>query len=526
MEKNSKKTSDIFVERLLGLFGQLDVEELKKDMDRASKLTEKENTKFIKLFIQKYSKMKLDEKTCKDIHYEIISKLINTREDFSIFMRIYMLTEDKVEAEALRHHYILKAKKLNKAENGDLISETYVKFGISLSCIYDLKSYYDKFIKGIFRYLQLSFKEQYLYGYIKMDYFNPSDFKFYKDNSQSLENSLNKMIFDMKRIIHEHTDEASKKNSTESKLIMDEKRFRILLTGSHLARNEAAKNIYKECQSNDEILLQIKKLIDNTQINENEELYNNLLLFEDNVKNYIIKENQKITKAELEKTIANHKTEEYLNLKKIKEIEEEFQNLKNENKELENNINDLKTTINKHEATIKSQQTIINQHEANIKSQQATTVELKAKIEFMEPIVLSLICRKAINHSIIQILRKHKKELKVVLVNLPNNEIKYDITFIDSVNNVSPKELNDLINKIFLRKDLFNKDSHLVDKALPPFIQDLWDKIKKHLELNPNEIKAFDTIINNEIKSSFVFGGEDMSIKDYLKNVNLSDFGK
>ena len=109
-----------------------------------------------------YSNPKFDKDTTKEINTEIISKLVNTREDFVVCMEIYMSTEDKIEAEALRQHHILKEKKLTKLENGDLNGDTYVKFGISLSCIFDPKSYYEKFIKGMFRYFQLSFKENYL----------------------------------------------------------------------------------------------------------------------------------------------------------------------------------------------------------------------------------------------------------------------------------------------------------------------------------------------------------------------------
>ena len=109
-----------------------------------------------------YSNPKFDKDTTKEINTEIISKLVNTREDFVVCMEIYMSTEDKIEAEALRQHHILKEKKLTKLENGDLNGDTYVKFGISLPCIFAQKSYYDKFIKGMFRYFQLSFKENYL----------------------------------------------------------------------------------------------------------------------------------------------------------------------------------------------------------------------------------------------------------------------------------------------------------------------------------------------------------------------------
>ena len=87
-------------------------------------------------------------------------------------MEIYLATEDKTDSEALRHHYILKEEKLTKVTNGYTNGNTYVKFGVSFACLFNQKSYYDKFINGILRYFQLAFKEKFLYEYIKLDYFN------------------------------------------------------------------------------------------------------------------------------------------------------------------------------------------------------------------------------------------------------------------------------------------------------------------------------------------------------------------
>ena len=151
---------------------------------------------------------------------------------------------------------------------------------------------------------------------------------------------------------------------------------------------------------------------------------------------------------------------------------------------------------------------------------------MKEKVEFMEPIVLSLITRKAINHSIIKILKMYKNKIKVRKDELPNNDVKLHIAFIDSVNNISPNELNALFDKLFERKDEFNKDSHLVEKDLTTFFLNFWDKIVEHLKLNQNEITAFNVIINNDIGSNFRFDADDISVKDYLKSVYDNEFGK
>lgn len=119
---------------------------------------------------------------------------------------------------------------------------------------------------------------------------------------------------------------------------------------------------------------------------------------------------------------------------------------------------------------------------------------------------------------------KYKKNIKVTYKYI-NNDIIYNITFKDSENNISKDELNNLLDNLFNKKDEFNDISHLVNKVIPYFISDVWTTMKKHLKLKPNEIIAFDVIITDEIKSGFKFGDDDVSIKNYLKNVNINEFG-
>ena len=143
---------------------------------------------------------------------------------------------------------------------------------------------------------------------------------------------------------------------------------------------------------------------------ENDELYDNLLLFKDNILNYLQKEKEKLIEADI-----------FLNIKQIRDLrqennkllkaKEEVNKLKLEENKLENKINALETLINKHETTLKTHEASLKTHEATLKTHEdtlkthETTInELKGKVEFMEPIVLSLISTKAINHSIIKIL--------------------------------------------------------------------------------------------------------------------------
>ena len=339
------------------------------------------------------------------------------------------------------------------------------------------------------------------------------------------------MLADIKRVISEYSNEIENKTLKESKNIMRRDIYRAFIVGAFLRTNEEAKNIYDKCKNNDEILSEVNKLINKANEDKNEELYDYLLLLKTNIENYLEKEKENLTKADLEKSLSKSNEENYLHLmnindlkeenKDLKQIKEEVSKLKQDNNRLntivinletskknkettiknyETTINNLATTVNNHETTIKNQETTIKNYETTINNHEAKINELNEKVGFMEPIVTSLICRKALNHAIIQILQKNKKDLKVERHDLSNNDYTYDITFIDSVNNISKEELNNLINKIFNKKDKFNDDSHLIQKDLPSFIHDVWEKVIQHLELNENELAAFNAIITNEIK--------------------------
>ena len=151
--------------------------------------------------------------------------------------------------------------------------------------------------------------------------------------------------------------------------------------------------------------------------------------------------------------------------------------------------------------------------------------KLEEKVDFMESIILAIICRKAINYCVIKILENYKKKIKVTVETLPNNDFTYHIAFIASVNSISKDTLNNLMDDLFSKKDIYNKDSHLINKDVPTSIENLWDKIVQHLKLSKIEKDAFDAIITNEMRDGFNFGDEDKSVKNYLKSVNIDDFG-
>ena len=150
---------------------------------------------------------------------------------------------------------------------------------------------------------------------------------------------------------------------------------------------------------------------------------------------------------------------------------------------------------------------------------------MKEKVEFMEPIVLSLICRKVLNYSIIKILEKYKRNIKVTVKINTIGETNYDIRFCSPVNNIDIVTLNIWLNNLFFRKDGFNSNSHLVNKDLPSFIPNIWEKVKESLNLDLGGAAIFDSLITEDIKSGFNFKADDVSINSYLKSVNINEFG-
>jgi len=532
MSKNEKNSEEKFIQMLVKLFYKADQNKFRKDIEQVKKMENK--SKFLNTFLKKYSNSQMDSQTCQQMLHDIISKLINLRKDFVPFMKIYMITDDKIKAETLRNYSILKKEKLRKVENGDTDNLPYFEFEVNLSCVYDIESYYQTFIKGILNYFQMAFKENYLYEYIEIDYFrNLKESKLYKENISSLENSINKMLIDIDRVIFELSYKDENKNEENNEHKMTKSKFEILQFKAGLHTNKEIGNIFNRCKNDDEILKTVDKLL---EINKEGELHLPLLAFRDDIEVYIKKEKEEIEKANLKKTISSNYAEIFFNQKQIRDLQKEnnvLYKLKDEIKELKEQNNQLKTNNNNLNNKYKDLITKYN----NLNSKYGNLVTevnvLKEKVEFMEPIVLSLICRKVINYSIIKILQKYKRKIKVTLNNLKNknkkneidNDNEYRITFIDSVNNVDIKTLNNLMDNLFVNKDEYNKDSHLINKELPSFIINLWDKVKENLKLNPTEIAAFDAIITNDIKSSFNFGAEDLSVKNYLKKVKIEEFG-
>jgi len=378
MDEDSDESNEIVIQKILKHFNELDQAEFQKDLDKAPKSDT--NKKYLKEFVEKYSKKELNAQNIKEILHEIISKLVNLRQDFLSCIKIFLTIEDQEKAEALRCHYILKEEKLNKFKDGGINGngDSYIEFGVSLSCIFEIETYYKKFIKGILGYFQAVFKENYLYEYIKSDDLkNFNELKFYEKNISSFNSSLNKMLIDMERVIFEHTNELENINSEKK---MPFSTFDIFQIRANLGDNDTIKEIYQKCNNNHEILREIRKLKEKTDEKKEKELFVNLRLFEYDVEKYIKEENDKIKiYNEFAKQKAINKKQEAINKKQ-----------EATNKELVTTIKNIETTIKKHETTNKNQETTIRSHGETISKLQNEINELNEKVNFLEPLVLSL----------------------------------------------------------------------------------------------------------------------------------------
>ena len=583
MERDNKIKEE-FIQNIIKLFDEIDLDELKKDFDNAQKKDNK--SEIINSFIKKYPNSNIDSETGGKILYDIISILISMKSDFLPLIKIYLTADDKANAKVLKKHFILEDKKLIKVENGD--SSTYqIKFGVNLSCVDDNNIYYHKFIKGILQYLQSAFKEKYLYQYINRNYFTNLDkSSFYIENP--IEYSLNKMLRDINRVLLEDSKKNMDKN-VGNKMRFSKLRDLQIISGLHARQykeiSDKIKAIYEKSTNNEQIEADVNELISNIS---NEDISNKLLAFYIYIEEYTEKEKEKENLIELKNMIKKDKATIYYNGEYIKELKESYtrlekeqdnlktqlqkvsnkveflskeyenmkvqiqtlskenENIKKENENMKVQIQTLSKeneNIKKENENMKVQTQTLSKENENIKKEnenmkvqiQTLSLEnenqnikikkLEEKVDFMESIILAIICRKAINYCVIKILENYKKKIKVTVETLPNNDFTYHIAFIASVNSISKDTLNNLMDDLFSKKDIYNKDSHLINKDVPTFIENLWDKIVQHLKLSKIEKDAFDAIITNEMRDGFNFGDEDKSVKNYLKSVNIDDFG-
>lgn len=329
-----------------------------------------------------------------------------------------------------------------------------------------------------------------------------NEYSSYKDNKSSLENSLKNLLNDMSRIINEQGNKIIVKNN-KPKISKD--KYGVFRIRIQLHKNDKISEIYEKNDNNDDILKAIDTLLKDDENEKDEELYLKLLAFREDIYTYIQQEKKNNENNKEKKQTSLNNLLIYDNEKENKYLCKINNRLNTLGKQLKDGIGELQNNIN------------------NLTNK---VTQLEGKVGFMEPIVLSLICRKAINHCIIKMLEKYKSKIKVTKI-FSYNEFKYKIKFIDSVNAIDIVNLNCFIDNLFCKKDDYNQDLHLNNLDLSILdINDLWNLIKKTLKLNHDEKIIFDTIFTMDIKSCFDFTNEDLSVENYLKNIDINEFEK
>ena len=498
MEKNSEEK---YIDNIAKLFPAPNIDQLKKDIETAKKIEQKFRTKYVNKFIEKYSKDEIDNRKADQMIHDIISQLIKEKKDFNLFMQIYLKTADsQLAIGILKKFYILKDKNPKKIENGDFEinldgNTNNIEFGVDLLCLYDKEHFFKKFVKGILAYFKLIFDNDYFYQYVNKEILkkmnNPKD---YFDNEFEIYNSLYNMLNDMNRTIYKKTNNFEKcENKEEEAKVkkLPQLKYKIFVIQAQLYKTPGILNIYNESKSDDEIVAKLKTLIDNNK--DNFQLNILLMHIEDYLKNEkILEENEKFKEE-----ISKDKAQNYFISKTLQNYEKDKEKLNKEISEMKSNINVLNNKVK----------------------------TLEKKVNFMEPIVISLICRKAINYCIIKILKEYENKIIVTVSNNHVGKKVYKISFNDTVNKISKEEANKLIDDLFVKKDEYNEDSHLIGKEIPDFYKNIWSLVKERLNLEKSELNAFDAIFNEKIKSEFNFGAKDVSVSDYLDSIDLSKFG-
>ena len=140
-----KISLEIFIDKIMKLFSNPNIEQLMEDMEIVKSIKDKSRTKYKNKFIEKYSKVQIDSKIATQMIREIISQLTKERKDFYVLMQIYLNISDSIlTMDILKNHYILANYYLKIIENGNpvfLIKKegkiNYIEFGVDFHCLYN-----------------------------------------------------------------------------------------------------------------------------------------------------------------------------------------------------------------------------------------------------------------------------------------------------------------------------------------------------------------------------------------------------
>ena len=217
------------------------------------------------------------------------------------------------------------------------------------------------------------------------------------------------MLVDIYRVIFENSKKQINKDSDKDKNKMTKTKFEVFLIKFNLHHNKEIINIYDKCKNNDEILIKLNNLL---EIKENGNELWLLTLLIDKIEKFMQEEKNKVN---LEKIIAentillSYSQKQIRDLTKetnelIYELREEFKELKNEHNYLLKEVNKLETKYEELDKKFGDLRIKIDDLDKKIggsETKKGGMVEktgkleievknLKERVDFLEPMILSL----------------------------------------------------------------------------------------------------------------------------------------
>ena len=501
--KEIKEISELFV-----LPNENDI---KKELEKLSKLDKKSN--FQKRMLKAYSKNKLDDKDLRNFRSDICSYLINSRKEFLNSIKVYQIAIDDNKVRILQKHFIISQGKIIAPKDFCVYSKTQLNISISLASTYNDEEYYQKFIKNTLSIMDTLFNRKYLLEYFSSQLFKESQNYFFS-NIGDFNCSLNKMLtninwilseenkLESKSKIEEEKDKESLNNKLETKsekISLDN--YKKIMKISRIKNEDVLIDIYNKSNGDIELIDNIKKIFNEKKDNDDIQVF---------LYNYELHENYGKQISIMKVNI--HRLEE-----KNVQKEEDINNLNNKIDSLNKEKTSMNSTINKLSKNIDSLNIEKTSMNKTINQLNKSIDSLNKKINFMEPVVYSLISRKAINHCVCKILDTYKNSIAIEKKTNEKNDVFYNIKFVNDVNNIKKEDINKMLDFLFIRKDSFNENAHLIHFEKPQYITDLWEIILKYINFDDKKKIVFNSIVTDEIKNTFDFGQEDVNVKDYIQ---------
>ena len=452
----------------------------------------------------------------------VVNLLSKKRKDFKYLQAIFLIINNIEKNEILQKEGIVPENKNEEKENEDDIEinkDWYIDINIDL--VFNDNNYYHKYVKKLLIELFLLLKKDFLIKYIKLDFTKKGE-SYYKNNKEeflsaviSLYEKLNSVtnIVDKndskrkkKKKKNKKKDLASNNNNNEEEEKKENGNSIINDKNDQLPNNDSD-NIINNNQNNINNL-NINEIKEEKKDNNNNKIDN--IIKGENIKNKIwANTNLKLNREELELVNNINNINDKPFEKEIKEINiptklempDNHLDLLSDidiNKKflyLEKQINELKT-----QNKIQSNQ--ISECQQKIVKLQKENENLKNDLNNNK--IFNLLNLKKMNISILKkIIDKYTDKL-----NVKKEGENISINFIEDINNINKKDLNQFVNTIYLNiQDEENEEKSVFNNIIgsqfngESFANNIVEKLFSEEEMKELNLNYF---------------GEDNKIKNYI----------